>query len=208
MATEESSDPLTRDGATAPERTAAELGSIVADQVRAAIESAERSAEELRQRALDDAAADSEHVHRSAALVLGRIDAIQAQVTRLLDGVRDEVTRITEQADRALDVPPDLVEPPTEPPESQSDGSMPHADPPASPKRPARPRRGGLFGRRRRALPPCAVCGRSAEDGDEELDRWQRVGRVSLCPDCQAQGWQVPEGGSVPYRSLRGREPG
>jgi hypothetical protein len=211
MATDESSDALTLDGETAPERAAAELGSIVADQVRAAIESAEQSAEELRRRALDDAATDRDQVHQSAAVVLGRIDAIEAQVTRLLDGVRDEVARIEEQADRAQDAPPPLVDPPSgsERPESHPDGSMPDADPPEPPERVApRRRHAGLFGRRRRALPQCAVCGRTAEDGERALERWRRGRRTSLCPECQDEGWQVREGASVPYRSPRGPEPG
>jgi hypothetical protein len=209
MATEDSSEALTQDGATVRERTAAELGSIVADQVRAAIESAEQSAEELRRRALDDAAADRGHVHQSAAVVLGRIDAIEAQVTRLLDGVRDEVVRIRDQADRANGAPQPVVDAPSgsERPESDPDGSTPNADPPMSPQGPAPRRRGRRFGRRRRALPQCAVCGRAAEDGEETLERWRQVGRTSLCPECQAEGWQIPEGASVPFRSPRRREP-
>jgi hypothetical protein len=187
MATEESIDARTRDGLTAPELTAAELGSFVAEQVRAAIDTAEQSAEDLRRGALDDAAADRGHVHRSGALVLDRIDAVEAQVRGLLDGLRQEVARIVEQADRALEERPAAAEPP--PP--GSDGSKPR-------------RRRRRFGRRR-ALPQCAVCGRAANEGDDDLDRWQRVGRVSLCPACQADGWQVPEGASVPYRSSRGR---
>jgi hypothetical protein len=210
MATEESSDAPTRDGATAPERTAAELGSMVADQVRAAIESAEQSAEELRRRALDDAAADRGHIHRSAAVVLTRIDAIEAQITRLLNGVRDEVVRIREQVDSAQDAPQPVVDPPSESerPESRPDGSTPDADPPVSPERAAPRRHARRFGRRRRALPQCAVCGRAAEDGEEALERWRQVRRTSLCPECQVEGWQVPEGASVPYRSPQGREPG
>jgi hypothetical protein len=201
MATEESSDAPTRDGAIAPERTAAELASTVADQVRAAIESAEQSAEELRRRALDDAAADRGHVHRAAAVVLSRIDGIEAEVKRLLDGVRDEVVRIRDQTEWAQAAPDPVVDPPSEPEraESHTDGSR---------ERTAPRRRGRRFGRRRRALPRCAVCGRTAEDGEEALERWQQVRRTSVCPECQAEGWQVPAGASVPYRSPQGREPG
>jgi hypothetical protein len=208
MATEESSEALTHNGAT-PERTAAQLGSIVADQVRAAIESAEESAEELRRRALDDAAADRGRVEQSAAVVLGRIDAIEAQVRRLLDGLRDEVVRIREQADPAGDAPRPVVDPPSgsEQPDSHADGSMLDGDPPESPEPPPPRPRARRFGRRRRALPPCAVCGRAPEDGEEALERWLEVRRASLCPECQADGWQIPEGASVPYRSPRGREP-
>jgi hypothetical protein len=206
MATDESSDPLARDGAAAAERTAPDLGSIVADKVRAAIESAEQSAEELRRRALSDTAADRDEVHRSAALVLGRIDAIEAQVTRLLDGVRDEVTRIREQADRPQDPPRAPVDPTAGP--EHPDGSLPHAEAAVPSEGAGRRRNARLFGRRRQALPQCAVCGHAAEDGEEGLEHWRRVRRMSLCPECQAEGWQIPEGASVPCRSPQGHEPG
>jgi hypothetical protein len=192
MATEASSDARTRGSATPHERTAAELGSFVADKVRAAIESAEESAEDLRRSALEDAAADRAHIHRSAAVVVERIDAVEAQVRGLLDGLREEVTRIVEQADRALEERPVAAEQPPGSADSAAHGS-------------GRRRRGRLFGRRRRALPQCAVCARSANDGDDDLDRWLRVSRLSLCPDCHADGWQIPEGASVPYRPQRGR---
>jgi hypothetical protein len=192
MNVEGSSELRTRNGATAAERTAAELGSFVADQVRAAIDSAEQSAEELRRHALEDAEADRGHIHRSAAVVRDRIDSVEAQIGRLLDGVRDEVTRIVEEAERALEERSAAPEPPPGSAEPHPDRSKPR-------------RRRGLF-RRRRALPQCAVCGRAADESDEDLDRWRRAGRVSLCPGCQADGWQVPEGASVPYRSSRGRE--
>jgi hypothetical protein len=192
MAAEPSGDAPRRDGATAPERTAAELGLIVGDQVRAAIDSAEQSAEELRRRALDDAAADRGHVHESAAVVLARIDAIEAHVARLLGGVRDEVVRIRDQAERTEDPTQAAEEPP-----SGSERPEPHPEG-AAPRRRAR-----RFGRRRRALPQCAVCGRAAEDGEEALERWRQVRRKSVCPGCQADGWEIPEGASVPYRSTR-----
>ena len=206
MATEESSGALTEDGATVPERTAAELGSIVAEQVRAAIESAEESAEELRRRALDDAAADRGHVERSAAVVLGRIDAIEAQVGTLLDQLRDEVVRIRDDPETAGVAP--LADPPSGSahPEPPAPASAPDGDALESAQRPAPRRRARRFGRRRRALAPCAVCGRAPDDGEEDLERWLEVSRVSLCPDCQADGWQIPEGASVPYRSPHARE--
>ena len=202
MTTEESSEPRTPDGQTPPERTAAEFGSLVADEVRAAIDSAEGAAEKLRRRAREDAAADRAHIHRAAAVARERIDAVEAQIGQLLAGLREEVTRIVEQAEREveqaereleLEQRPAVAEPPARNADTRVDGAKPGR------------RRRGLFGRRRRALPQCAVCGRTAEDGDEDVDRWRRVGRVGLCPTCQADGWQVPEGASVPYRSPRGR---
>lgn len=178
---------------SALERTAAELGALVADEVRAAIESAEQSAESLRRRALDDAQADRARLHRSATVVRDRIDEVQARVERLLDGLRDDVARIVEQSERALEERSTDAEPPLESAAPQADGSQPR-------------RRRGRLRRRQPALSQCAVCARIADEGDEELDGWRRVGRVSLCLDCQADGWQIPEGASVPYRSPRGRE--
>lgn len=198
MASDASSDALTPD-ATAPERTAAELGTIVAEQVRTAIETAERSAAELRREALECAAADRDHVDRSASLVLGRIDAIEAEVAQLLESLREEVARIRDMGHRFEEQPAPPADPPSAPerPDSQRNGSTP-----AAPRR-----HGRLFARGRRALPQCAVCGRTALDGEEGLEQWWRARRLSLCPQCQADGWQVPDGASVPYRAPRGREP-
>ena len=198
VASDASSDALTPD-ATAPERTAAELGSIVAEQVRTAIETAERSAAELRREALEDAAADREHVNRSAGLVLGKIDAVEAQVAQLLERLREEVARIRDGAQQIEEEPAPAADPPSEPehPDAQRNGSV-HAAP---------NRRGRLLAWRRRALPQCDVCGRTALDGEDGLEQWGRARRLSLCPQCQDDGWQVPDGASVPHRAPRGREP-
>lgn len=197
MASEASSDALPPD-ATAPERTAAELGSIVAEQVRTAIQTAERSAAELRREALEHASADRDDVARSASLVLGRIDAVEAQVARLLESLREEVARIRDVADGMEEQSATPADPPSAPerPDPQGNGSAPAA-----------PRRHRRLFARRRALPQCAVCGRTALDGEDGLEQWWRTRRLSLCPQCQADGWQVPDGASVPNRAPRGREP-
>jgi hypothetical protein len=196
MASEASSDAQPPD-ATAPERTAAELGSILAEQVRTAIETAERSAAELRREALEHAAADRDDVDRSASLVLGRIDAIEAQVARLLESLREEVARIRDLADEE-----EQSATPADPPSAPE-----HPDPRGNGSTPAAPRRHRRLFARRRALPQCAVCGRTALDGEPGLEQWWRTRRLSLCPQCQAGGWQVPDGASVPHRAPRGREP-
>ena len=103
MAADESSDRLRPGRAASPEQAASQAGAIVADQVRAALESAERAATEMRRRALDHASADREAVHGTAGLVTARIDLIEAEVGQLLQGLRDEVARIVEEADRAVD---------------------------------------------------------------------------------------------------------
>jgi hypothetical protein len=75
--------------------------------------------------------------------------------------------------------------------------------PPTSPKK----RRGFL--RRRRSHPfigapgECAVCQRSFQaDSEEELaaSGWRISDDVGLCPDCQADGWMLPEGARLPFR--------
>ncbi len=49
----------------------------------------------------------------------------------------------------------------------------------------------------------CAVCQRTfAAGSQEELDAsgWRVSGDVGLCPECQADGWQLPEGARLPFR--------
>jgi hypothetical protein len=216
------------DGGAPSEETAAEVGAMVAEQVRRAIESAERSAEDLRRQALDRASADRESVHRLAALVIDRIDDVEANVGKLLQTLRDEVARTADEVDHTevarkaqpeshhggRDAPEAADSPPVQPtvadaraapaasPPVQS--AVPDAPtPPATPQPPAAARRArrGLFGRR--LLPECAVCGRAPRPGEEALQAWHRTGKLSLCPQCQDEGWQLPAGARVPYRPTR-----
>jgi hypothetical protein len=49
----------------------------------------------------------------------------------------------------------------------------------------------------------CAVCGRTLTAGSErelEASGWRVYGDIGLCPDCQADGWELPEGARVPFR--------
>jgi vacuolar-type H+-ATPase subunit H len=49
----------------------------------------------------------------------------------------------------------------------------------------------------------CAVCQRSFKAGSEaELaaSGWAVSGEVGLCPSCQEDGWQLPEGARLPFR--------
>jgi hypothetical protein len=49
----------------------------------------------------------------------------------------------------------------------------------------------------------CAVCQRSFAAGSpEELETsgWLVSGDVGLCPECQSEGWQLPEGARLPFR--------
>jgi hypothetical protein len=70
-----------------------------------------------------------------------------------------------------------------------------------------KPRRGLL--RRRKSRPfigspgECAVCQRSYQAADEnelEASGWSISDDVGLCPNCQADGWQLPEGARLPFR--------
>ena len=69
----------------------------------------------------------------------------------------------------------------------------------------------GLFARLRRSRSRafistqgyCAVCQRAFMAGSEEnlgLSGWRVSGDVGLCPDCQSDGWQLPEGARLPFR--------
>jgi len=49
----------------------------------------------------------------------------------------------------------------------------------------------------------CAVCRKAFRAGSEEdlrLSDWKVNDDVGLCPDCQCQGWQLPEGARLPFR--------
>jgi len=49
----------------------------------------------------------------------------------------------------------------------------------------------------------CSVCQRTFMAGTEEnlrLSGWRVSGDVGLCPECQAGGWQLPDGARLPFR--------
>jgi hypothetical protein len=49
----------------------------------------------------------------------------------------------------------------------------------------------------------CAVCQRTFLSGSEEelaASGWRVSGDVGLCPQCQSEGWQLPEGARLPFR--------
>ncbi len=50
----------------------------------------------------------------------------------------------------------------------------------------------------------CAVCDRPFAAGspsDLALSSWRVNGDVGLCPECQGERWQLPDGASLPFRS-------
>jgi hypothetical protein len=172
------------------EHVASEAAAIVADRVRVALESAEREAAEVRRQALEHASDDRAAVHETAELVNARIDVIEAEVCEQLQELRDEVAHVVAAADRAAET--------SAAPQADAGDALPPL-PPA----PARRRRGGLFRRNRGGAVHCGVCGRTALDDDEGLDHWYQARGTSLCPQCQAAGWRIPEGGSVPHRPMQ-----
>jgi hypothetical protein len=176
---------------------ASEISAIVAHHVRREIEAADATASALERQARDRATADRAEVHRLAAQALARIDLAQDRVTRLLAQVREEVARIVEDVDRVQapsvpEGPPQAVEPPP----------APVRDEPAPAAVPAMRHRRPRFGRRRGTAPLCDVCGRVAE-ADEAVEAWHRMGRMSVCPECHAEGWALSDRSTVPYRAAQ-----
>ena len=97
----------------------------------------------------------------------------------------------------------------TQPPEPPPAAGVPTAEPTPAPAAPKR--RPGLFRRLRRSRKGsfisiqgyCAVCQRAFMAGSEEnleLSGWRVTGDVGLCPECQSEGWQLPEGARLPFR--------
>jgi hypothetical protein len=87
------------DGETRSKRAASEIAARVAEQVRDAIEEAERSAQALRSQALDDASARRGAVQDRATQVLARIDELEDRLTRTLRELRGEATQIAMAVD-------------------------------------------------------------------------------------------------------------
>jgi hypothetical protein len=193
MSTDASRGLPSRPEAPAVEDIASEVSAIVAHHVRREIEAAETTASELERQARDRAAADRAEVHRLAAQALARVDMAQERVMRLLAQVREEVARIVEDVDGVQ--APQAAEPVS---------SVRHEpDPAAGPAvRHRRPR----FRRRRGADPLCEVCGRVAQ-ADEPREAWHRTGRMSVCPDCHADGWALSDRGTIPFRAPQGSDP-
>ncbi len=77
----------------------------------------------------------------------------------------------------------------------------------------AKPKTGGRLWRRESKPKPedifiavegsCAICQRSFKAGSEHAlasSGWKVSGDVGLCPNCQADRWQLPEGARLPVR--------
>lgn len=82
------------DGETRLQRAASEAAALVAEQVRDALAVAERSAENVRQQARDEASAQRDAVHTTADQVLARIDELEDRLARLLRELRDAAMQV------------------------------------------------------------------------------------------------------------------
>jgi hypothetical protein len=87
------------DGVTRSKRAASEIAALVAEQVRDAIEEAERSAQALRGQARDDASARRGAVQDRATEVMARIDELENRLTRMLRELRGEAAHIAKAVD-------------------------------------------------------------------------------------------------------------
>ena len=100
--------------------------------------------------------------------------------------------------------PPPRAEPPPPRPEPQSPPKDELTSEPITPKGRSK-RRKRMFDTRGRT---CAVCRRTeaASPGALKSGGWALGAEIDLCPDCQEQGWQLPKGGSLPFRRSSARQ--
>jgi chromosome segregation ATPase len=92
-------------------------------------------------------------------------------------------------------------------PESESG-----TEPPSAEARESGEQRMGRFRRRKRVFQArgraCAVC-RTTEalsPGQLKAEGWALGAEIDLCPGCQSKGWQLPRGGSLPFRRSHDRD--
>jgi hypothetical protein len=150
-------------------------------------------------------------------------DAHEQQLTELRGGHDQQVTQLRDEHEQRLagiqreheqelaslveeNEPEPLISPPAavEPPPAVK----PHAEQlPVAPTGRLR-RRKRLFETRGRT---CAVCRRTeaASPGALQAEGWALGAEIDICPECGAQGWQLPKGGNLPFRRSSSRqEPG
>jgi hypothetical protein len=153
---------------------------------------------------------------------LGSGGYVDAQATAIpAPAEAEEEPAAPEQAEEAPAEPIEDAQPVDEPDEALADEpdealaeEPAEAEPPAAegePQAEEREPRRGLFRRLRRTRQRtfvttegyCAVCQRAFMAGSEDslrLSGWRVSGEVGLCPDCQSEGWQLPEGARLPFR--------
>jgi DivIVA domain-containing protein len=72
------------------------LSSGTSEQVRVILEAAERSAEQMRSRAGEEASGHVEHVREAASGLMGRLDDLERELNGLLDGLRTSGERLAQ----------------------------------------------------------------------------------------------------------------
>jgi DivIVA domain-containing protein len=72
------------------------LAAGTSDQVRVILEAAERSAEEMRARAGEEASGHVERVRTAASGLMGRLDQLEGELQQLLEGLRASGERLAE----------------------------------------------------------------------------------------------------------------
>jgi hypothetical protein len=139
-----------------------------------------------------------------------RANAAAAEARAELEGVQEQLTALERQLEAgakesAPPAEPDRVKPsPVEP--SPSDQLRPVVGQPEIPI----PRRGKLkrgkrmFETRGRT---CAVCRRTeaASPGALQAEGWALGAEIDICRNCGEKGWQLPKGGSLPFRRSSAR---
>ena len=187
---------------------------------------AEREAEDIRREAVQGATRLLDRLRALefplGELVVGLRDEV-ADVSRTLERgehVDSPAPALRSGESRPAETGEEAAEPPLQPAETEpaAQGAT-DAEPVAASGQESSPRRenGRKLGRRgrrrqksRQAKGPfltseghCGVCHRSfmaASQDELEASGWRVSSGVGLCPDCQAHGWQLPEGARVPVR--------
>ena len=205
-------------------------GYIVTEQIDSIIERAERQAETILRDAERDAEDMRREAADAAKRLLDRLQALEFPLGELVVGLRDEVDQVTLQLEGAEHVDAEATSLPSgqEGADAESDeeevvvsasSSEGEAEAVAAVGQEGAPSPGGRgkAGRRGRRGPrgkraqtafittegQCAVCDRTFMAGGElELEQsgWSVNGDVGLCPDCQADEWQLPAGARLPVR--------
>lgn len=169
-----------------------------ADQARAGEEKARADAEMARAET-EKARAEAEKERAERNREQQRLEAIE-QLLESATGPQGA------NSEAARDIPPRpakaAVERAAEPARQPTNDDEPRAEP-TQPGR--RRRRKRVFETRGRT---CAVCRRTeaTSPGQLKASGWALGAEIDLCPDCQEKGWQLPRGGSLPFRRSSDRD--
>jgi DivIVA domain-containing protein len=115
------------------------LSGGTSEQVRQILEAAERSADELRARAGDEASAHVTRVREAADGLLGRLDDLEAELARLLQGLRHSGERLARGLEELQAEASRAAGAPEPPPEEDFAADAPAAPAPADEPPPLAP---------------------------------------------------------------------